>query len=217
MELASFFPMWDRLSPEHQRILTESARVREAGKGETLHDGTADCTGLLLVRSGMLRVFLLSEEGREVTLYRLGPGEICLFSSSCAVGTAAYDLFITAARDTRLWVIPTEVYKELSDRSALLAGYTNQIMADRFSQVMWLVEQILWQRLDRRLAAFLLEEQSVEGTRRLRITHEAVSRHLGCAREVVTRMLNFFQTEGMVALRRGVVEILDEDALRALT
>ena len=89
-------------------------------------------------------------------------------------------------------------------------------MASRFSEVMWLVEQIMWKSMDRRVAAFLLEEASVEGTKQLTITHETIANHLGTHREVVTRMLRYFQSEGMVQLSRGRVELLDEAKLKAL-
>ena len=216
-ELPSFFPSWDRLPPEIRAGLLENARERTARRGEALHDGTADCTGLLLVRAGLLRVFLLSEEGREATLYRLGPGEVCLFSASCAFRGADYDLFITADREASLWAIPSEVFETLTARSPLLAGCAGQLMAERFAQVARRMEEILWRRVDQRLAALLLEELAAGGSPRLTVTHEELSRHLGCAREVVTRALNGFRAEGSVRLGRGTVEILDAAALARLT
>ena len=102
------------------------------------------------------------------------------------------------------------------EESAPVANYTNELMADRFSEVMWLMEQVMWKSLDKRLAAFLLEEAAIEGTHALRITHEAIANHLGSHREVITRMLRYFQNEGMVTLSRGMVTILDERKLAAL-
>ena len=128
----------------------------------------------------------------------------------------AGSLTIQAERDTDLWVLPAEVYQELMAASAPLANYTNELMASRFSEVMWLLEQVLWRRLDRRLAAFLLEESAIEGGAVLKITHEAIANHLGTHREVITRMLRYFQTEGMVRLARGTVELLDQARLRRL-
>ncbi|MCD8084002.1 MAG: helix-turn-helix domain-containing protein, partial [Clostridiales bacterium] len=96
------------------------------------------------------------------------------------------------------------------------ANYTNEIMASRFSDVMWLVDQIMWKSFDRRLAAFLLEESSLENTSTLKITHEMIGNHLGTAREVVTRMLRYFQSEGMVKLSRGTLELTDVDKLQKL-
>ena len=94
--------------------------------------------------------------------------------------------------------------------SAVVANFTNEIMATRFSEVMWLMEQIMWKSFDKRLAEFLLEECSLEETNILKITHETIANHLGTAREVVTRMLRYFQSEGMVKLTRGTVEVTDK-------
>lgn len=181
-----------------------------------LHNGGEDCTGLLLVKSGRLRAYILSEAGREITIYRLFDRDICLFSASCMMRSIQFEVTIEAEQDTELWVIPAEVYRKLMEESAPLSNYTNELMASRFSEVMWLIEQVLWKSMDQRIAKFLLEESVIEGTNRLSITHETIANHLGTHREVVTRMLRYFQNEGMVKLSRGVVELTDEDGLNAL-
>ncbi len=216
MELAQYFPVWDQLTLEQRETLLGAASRQSVKKGTVLHNGSADCTGLLLVCSGQLRAYILSEEGREITLYRLFEMDICLFSASCMMHSIQFDITIEAERDTDFWLIPTEVYKRMMETSAPLANYTNEIMASRFSEVMWLMEQIMWKSFDQRLAAFLLEEAGLEGSNQLKLTHEIIGNHLGSAREVVTRMLRYFQNEGMVKLSRGTVEILDPEKLRHL-
>ena len=216
MEFQSCFPIWDQLSPAQQDSVLNSLTLRRVEKGTVLHSGGTDCTGLLLVRAGQLRAYILSEEGREVTVYRLFDRDICLFSASCMLRSIQFDVTIEAEKDTELWLIPPEVYRRLMEESAPAANYTNEIMAARFSEVMWLIEQILWKRMDQRVAAFLLEEAAIEGGDRLSVTHETIARHLGTHREVVTRMLRYFQNEGMVRLSRGTVEITGRDRLEAL-
>ena len=127
-----------------------------------------------------------------------------------------FEITIEAEKYTGLWVIPAEIYKSIMEESAPVANYTNELMASRFSDVMWLIEQIMWQSLDKRVAAFLLEEASIEGTSELKITHETIANHLGTHREVITRMLRYFQNEEMVRLSRGTVTILNEEKLNAL-
>ena len=173
--------------------------------------------GLLLIKSGQLRVYILSDEGREITLYRLFELDMCLFSASCMLRSIQFDVTIAAEKDAEFWVVPAEVYKRILEESAPAANYTNELMASRFSDVMWLMEQIMWKSLDRRVAAFLLEEASIEGAGRLKITHEAIANHLGSHREVITRMLRYFQNEGMVRLSRGVIEITDADKLEEVS
>ena len=216
LEFQSCFPIWGRLSVAQQNSILESLMFRQIKKGTVIHNGSMDCTGLLLVRSGQLRAYILSDEGREVTLYRLFDRDICLFSASCMLRSAQFDITIEAEKDTDLWIIPAEVYRQIMEGSAAAANYTNEIMAARFSEVMWLVEQIMWKSMDKRVAAFLLEESAIEGGGRLAITHETIARHLGTHREVVTRMLRYLQDEGMVKLSRGAVELLDEKELSAL-
>ncbi|HIS96595.1 MAG TPA: Crp/Fnr family transcriptional regulator [Candidatus Scatomorpha pullistercoris] len=172
-----------------------------------VHGAGTDCVGLLAVCSGRLRAYMLSEAGREITLYRLFERDICLFSASCMVKSLQFDMNIEAERDTELMVIAPDVYRGVMEESAALSNYTNELMASRFSEVMWLVEQILWHSFDRRLAAFLLEESALEGGDELNITHERIAAHLGTAREVVTRMLRYFQSEKLVSVSRGTIKI----------
>ena len=129
------------------------------------------------------------------------------------INSIQFAISIEAEKDTEFWLIPPDMYKKVMEDSAPLSNYTNQVMADRFSEVMWLIEQIMWKSVDRRLAGVLLEESTLEESRMLMITHEKIANHMGTAREVVTRMLKYFQNEGLVALSRGKIEILDEKRL----
>jgi len=216
MELQNYFPIWSKLTADEQQLITQSAVLRKADKGTVIHNGSLECTGLLVVKSGQLRSYILSDEGREITLYRLFDMDICMLSAPCIMPSIQFDITIEAEKDSTLWIIPPQVYKRLMEGSAVVANYTNEIMATRFSEVMWLIEQIMWKSLDKRLAAFLLEETAIEETNQLRLTHEAIANHLGTHREVITRMLRYFQNEGMVRLTRGCVEISDADKLAKL-
>ena len=217
MDFQDYFPIWNKLSIPQQNKLSEALMTKTIAKGTIIHNGSMDCTGLLLVKSGQLRAYILSDEGREITIYRLFDRDMCLFSASCMMRSIQFDVTIEAEKDTELWIIPPEVYQNIMSESAPVANYTNELMAARFSDVMWLIEQIMWKGLDKRVAAFLLEEASIEGTDKLKITHEYIANHLGSHREVITRMLRYFQNEGMVKLSRGVVEITDTAKLEELS
>ena len=216
MNFSEYFPIWNKLTAAQQAALQSRTTLRTAKKGTVIHNGTIDCTGLLLVKQGQLRAYILSDEGREITIYRLFERDMCLFSASCVMRSIQFEITIEAEKDTEFWLIQPDVYKQIMEESAAAANYTSEIMATRFSEVMWLIEQIMWKSLDRRIAAFLLEEASIEGTDILKITHETIANHLGTHREVVTRMLRYFQSEGLIRLSRGTVEILNENALTAL-
>ena len=189
---------------------------RRVSKGAVIHNGSMDCTGLLLVKSGQLRAYILSDEGREITIYRLFDRDMCLFSASCIMRSIQFEVTVEAEKDTDLWVIPSEIYQSIMEGSAPVSNYTNELMASRFSDVMWLMEQVMWKSLDKRVAAFLLEEVSIEGTSHLKITHETIANHLGSHREVITRMLRYFQNEGMVKLSRSSIEITNAKKLEEL-
>lgn len=217
MALAEYFPVWNKLTEDERELLTQSAVKRAAPKGTILHNGSADCVGLFIIRSGQLRAFILSDEGKEVTIYRLFERDMCLFSASCMMNSIQFEITIEVEKDSELWIIPPEVYKTIMDSSADVANYTNELMATRFSEVMWLMEQIMWKSFDKRLAAFLLEESALERSDTLKITHDKIAAHMGTAREVVTRMLRYFQSEGMVRLTRGNVELTDAERLWVLS
>jgi CRP/FNR family transcriptional regulator len=216
MGISSDFPIWDKLTSQQKELIEKSAVKRFAPKGTLLHNGSADCVGLFVIHSGRLRAFIISDEGKEVTLYRLFEHDICLFSASCIMENIQFDVTVEAEKDTELWIIPTNTYKQIVENSAVVANYTNKIMASRFSEVMWLIEQVMWKSFDKRLSAFLLKESDIEQSDSLKITHEVISHHMGTAREVVTRMLRYFQSEGMVHLTRGGILIKDRKKLEKL-
>lgn len=217
MDFAEAFPLWNALNEAQQGRLQSAVALKRVAKGTIIHNGSADCTGLLLINAGQLRAFILSEDGREITIYRLFDMDICLFSAACMMRNIQFDITIEAEKDSDIWVVPADVYMQIMKESAPVANYTNEIMAGRFSEVMWLIEQIMWKRQDARLAAFLVEESRLEQSSVLKITHERIAAHLGTAREVITRMLRYFQSEGMLRLSRGSIELTDVKRLEALS
>lgn len=212
MGISTYFPIWNKLNINEQQALSAKAQELHYDKGDLIHTG-GDCMGLVLVTSGQLRAYTVSEDGREFSLYRLFERDICLFSASCMMNSIQFDIALSAEKDTDVILIPSDIYRSIMEGSAPLANYTNEVMASRFSDVMWLMDQIMWKSFDKRLADFLLNEANIEGTNILKITHEEIGNHLGSPREVVTRMLKYFVSEGAVRLSRGTVEIIDENIL----
>ena len=217
MDYARYFPIWKKLTREQQeRILTVS-EFKKVQAGTNLHDGSPDCKGLMIVCSGQLRSYMLSDEGREVTICRFFDMDVCLFSAACVMPNMQFSILIAAEKDCELWIIPACLYKNLMEESQPIASYSCDLVTSHFSDLLWLMEQVMWKKMDERLAEFLLTESAIEGDTQLRITHETIANHLGTHREVVTRMLRYFQSEGMVRLTRGAVEITDEKRLSALS
>ena len=215
-DFAQYFPIWDKLTPQQQDRISQVTDLHKVKHGTVLHDGSPECLGMLLVRRGQLRAYILSEEGREVTICRFFEMDICLFSAACVMPNMQFDIFIEAEKDTEFWVIPACLYKNLMDESLVISNYSHDLITNHFSELMWLMEQIMWKSFDKRLAKFLLEESALEESGILKITHEKIANHMGTAREVVTRMLRYFQSEGMVVLTRGTVDLKDRKRLEKL-
>ncbi len=217
MEFQEYLPFWDKLTGEQQQRIAGVIVRHQVEKGQRIHDSSADCLGLVVVKTGQLRTYILSEEGREITIGRLFDYDLSLLSASCVMPDMQLNVMIEAEKDTAFWSLPACLFKNLMDESLAVANYTRNLLSSNFTELMWLMEQIMWKSFDKRLAAFLLEETQVEGSNMLNITHEKIASHLGTAREVVTRMLRYFQSEGMVKLTRGAIELTDETKLTALS
>ena len=213
MEFAEYLPIWDKLTPEQQQRVAGVIEFRSVTKGTHIHDSSAECLGLVMVRSGQLRAYILSEDGREITISRLLEYDVSLLSASCVMPDMQFNVMIEAEKDTQFWSIPACLFKNLTDESLAVSNYARDLLSSNFSELMWLMEQIMWKSFDKRLADFLLEEARLEDSNTLHITHEKIASHLGTAREVVTRMLRYFQSEGMVKLTRGAIEITDSKKL----
>ena len=216
MEFAPYLPFWDKLNRDQQERLSGIIEYRTVKKGTRIHDSSSECLGLVALRSGQLRAYILSEDGREITISRLFEYDVSLLSASCVMPDMQFNVMIEAEKDTQFWSIPACFFKNLVDESLAVSNYSRSLLSSNFSELMWLMEQIMWKSFDKRLAAFLLEETAIEGEDTLKITHEKIAAHMGTAREVVTRMLRYFQNENMVRLERGGIQLLDRDKLQTL-
>lgn len=215
-ELQKYFPFWGALDDAQRALIAANLKERCYKKGTNIHSGADDCIGLLLIKSGQVRVYTVSDEGKELTLYRLFERDMCLFSASCIIRSIQFDVSVAAELDTEAYVIPAPLYQRLMSQSTAVANYTNQLMATHFSEVMWLMDKVMNKKLDSRLAALLLEEAELRGTDTLEITHEQIANHLGSLREVVSRLLKYLSGEGMVSLGRGSITLTDRERLGAL-
>ncbi|HIR61796.1 MAG TPA: Crp/Fnr family transcriptional regulator, partial [Candidatus Faecivivens stercoravium] len=203
-----YFPFWDKLTAPQQDRLCAATHPARYEKGENVH-GMGGCTGVLVVESGCLRGYLLSEEGREITLFRAFPGEVCILSAPCALRTFSLDVMIDAEEDSSLLVIDGPEFAGVARENLYAENFALSSAAGRLSDAVWVMQQILFMRFDQRLAVFLLEESEKDGPV-LKLTHDQIARYMGSAREVVSRMLRYFTSEGIVRVSRGTVEVIDK-------
>ncbi len=214
--LQDILPFWNKLTPPQRQLIQSGSAPHNFRAKDIIHSGPDDCAGLYCIKSGQVRSFILSDTGREITLFRLFERDVCIFSASCVLKNIRFDIYSQAVEDSETILIPTAIYRDLNQNSLAVSDFTNQLISSRLSDVMWLLEQILFMSFDRRLAIYLLEQSSIDGSDRLKTTHEEIARNMGSAREVVTRMLRYFQSEGMVKLSRGEVELTDRKKLEKM-
>ena len=210
------FPFWDVCSEKDKDDICQNSRALSYPRGTQIHNGE-DCSGVILVRTGCLRVYMMSEQGKDITLYRLYPGDLCMLSASCVLQTITFDVFVDAEEDSECYVISGSAFSMVSERNAQIKIFSLQTALNRFSDVMWVMQQILFMSMDKRLAIFLLDETARTGGDTVFLTHEQIAKYMGSAREVVSRMLKYFSSEGLVSLSRKGVKIIDKQRLRALT
>lgn len=214
--LACGFPFWSKLTADQQDALCRTTRPVQYSKGARVHSPLESCVGILLLRSGQLRAYILSEDGRDITLYRLFAGEVCIMSASCVLDSVNFDLYIDAEEDTEAYCIGAGAFRSLMQQNVEVRCYAYQMTAERFSDTMWTMQQILFMSADRRLAILLTDELAKTGGDQLRMTHDQIARYMGSAREVVSRLLKYFAQEGIVSLSRGGLTVLDKPRLKRI-
>lgn len=214
--IKSRLDFWDKLSESEINLLESNIVNVSYNKGFNLHSTDSECLGVLLIKNGGLRVYILSEDGREITLYRLSPGDVCVLSASCIINSITFDVHIDAESDTDAYLINIGAFSKLSNQNVYVENFAYKNTNERFSDVMWAMEQILFMSFDKRLAIFLLDEITKTNSNELHFTQEQIAKYIGSAREVVSRMLKVFQTNGILEQSRGSINIIDKEKLREL-
>ena len=207
---------WPHLSTPEKTLLNNNTRTVRYAAGAQVHQGTLDCIGVLLVKSGQLRVYSLSEDGRDVTLYRIFAGDMCVLSASCVLQAITFPVNIDAEEDTEVLRIGAPTFRKLAQDNIYVRCFGYETAAGRLSDILWKMQQILFLSADKRLAIFLLEESAKPGSDTIHLTHEQIARYMGSAREVVSRLMKYFSQEGYVKTGRGQLQLLDKPGLQRL-
>lgn len=210
------FPFWNEIAESDREFICQNSFALTYRKGTNIHDGN-ECSGVILVRSGSLRLYMMSEDGKDITLYRLHKGDICMLSASCVLQTITFDVFVDAEETSECYIIGGPAFTEVSARNPQIKIFALETAVSRFSDVMWVMQQILFMSMDKRLAIFLADESARTNSDTVTLTHEQIARYMGSAREVVSRMLKYFANEGIVEVSRKDIKILDKKRLRKLT
>lgn len=211
------YSFWANLSPDEQESFISCSAIRDFERGSFIRSDRDECLGVFVVLSGQARVYIQSDEGREVTLFRVEPGEVCTLSASCVMSEITFDIYVEASEDSSLLITRSGCIRKFMKQNSDVENFIYRQTAERFSDVMWAMSQILFSSFDKRLASYLEDERRKTGSTAITATHDQIAKNLGSAREVVSRMLKYFEKEGLVSLSRGTVTITDVPRLKALT
>ncbi len=210
------FPFWNEISEEDRDLICSSSVALSYPKGTNIHDGNG-CSGVIFVRKGSIRMYIMSDEGKDITLYRLHSGDMCMLSASCVLQSITFDVFVDAEEDSECYIIDGEAFAQVTERNSNIKIFALETAVSRFSDIMWVFQQILFMSMDKRLAIFLCDESARTGSDVINLTHEQIAKYIGSAREVVSRVLKYFTNEGLVESSRKGIKILDKKRLRELT
>lgn len=202
------------LEPLARKRMEEMARLVRLPAGATLFRPGDLCENYLVVLQGAARITLTSESGREILLYRVEPGQSCVLTTAALMSESEYDAEGVTETEVEAMVIPASVFGELLASSAVFRRFVFSSFAVRLQDLIGLVGEVAFSRLDRRLAAFLLK-RSRTGSR-ITMTHQEIAAEVGSTREAVSRLLKSFERDGLVHLHRGAVELRDGSGLRRL-
>lgn len=209
-------PFWSKLSENEKSLVLRSTVIRSYAKGTDIYGFRESCLGMIYIINGSIRVYILSDEGREITLFRYESGETCVLSSSCVIDQITFDTHMEAESDCTLMILNSGSFRKLTDQNIFVRCYMYETLSERFSSVMWTMQQILFERFDSRLASFLISEYERTGSVEIRMTHEQIAQYVNSAREVVARMMKRFSSDGLVELKRGTVILKNTAELKKL-
>jgi CRP/FNR family transcriptional regulator len=215
--LKGTLPFLKRLDETDQRSVITAGSKSAFGQGETILSREKECNGLVIVKNGQLRAFLESEDGKEITLYRLLSGDICILTASCVLKNITFEVTLEVEKDSVVYFIPAVVWAKLAELNIAVKEFSMELVSERFSEVMWVMEQMVSKNMGQRVAAFLLEQSVLDESGTLTMTHETIAKNLGTAREVISRILKYLENDGVLRLSRRQIKLTDMKKLKEMS
>lgn len=210
-------PFLKTLKESDRQLLSNLAIKSNFHVGEIIQNREKECNGVVVVKDGQLRAFFESEDGKEITLYRLLSNDICILTASCVLKNITFEVTLEAEKVSVVYFIPASFWAALAQSNNAVREFSTELVNERFSEVMWVMEQMVSKNMGQRVAAFLLEQSILDDSRILSITHETIAKNLGTAREVVSRILKYLQNDGLLTLSRGQIELTGLEKLREMS
>ncbi len=214
--LGETLPFFRKLSDKERELVAATGSCSVFSPGEIILNKDKECNGLVVVRSGQLRAFFELEDGKEITLYRLLPKDVCILTASCVLKNISFEITLEVEKNSEVCFIPALTWKKLAKENIAVKEFSTELISERFSEVMWVMEQMVSKNMGQRIAAFLLEQSVLENSQTLSMTHDTIAKNIGTAREVVSRSLKYLENDGLLKLSRGQVELTDLKRLREM-
>lgn len=214
--LQSNLPFFTELTSAQKAALAAGTSTVHYADGALLNQNDRSCIGLILLIQGEFRVFMTSPAGKDITLFRLSEGTVCVLSAACVLDAVTFHISIRSEADSRALIVAPAVLKKLCTDNIYAKAFCYEKATERFSEVMWTMQQILFMKVDTRIAIYLWDESGRLDTDVVNATHDVIAHHIGSSREVVTRVIKYFEKEGILSPGRGKLTILNRDALKKL-
>lgn len=214
--LETHIQFWAELNKEERNLIIANTSCKKYAKGKNLFSSGQECLGFVIVKSGKLRTYTLSDDGREVTFCRLESGSVCMLTASCALNTISVDIVIDVEEASEVFIISPQCIAVIIAQNVHAENFLLRAATEKLTEIIWCLQQILFMSMDKRLAVFLKDESARLASDEIKLTHEQIAKYMGSAREVVSRMLKYFEQEGIVRLQRGNIKIIDMRRLEAI-
>lgn len=214
--ISNALPFFGVLRTEDKELVLKNVKQVTFAKNTIIHKGLNECNGLLIVNNGLLRAYIVSDEGKEITLYRLQNNDVCLLTASCVIKNISFEVLVKTEKDSDILQIDTALFNKLKNNYMQVEQFTNEVLNQRFSDTVWAIEKLLFLNLHKRIAYFLLEQSELEKSNILEVTHNDIAVNIGSTREVVTKMLKYFENENILSLQKSKIEIIDIKKLQTI-
>lgn len=208
----NLFPLFGKAGHDVQAELFEHGNLAEIPADQFICLEGSKCSGIPLVLEGRARVYKLSESGREITLYRVEPGESCILTASCIMSDVEFPAFAATETGVEAIVIPPAILHRWVSQYEVWSVFLWGLLASRFAEVISLVEEVAFQRVDKRTAEYLLQSAGADG--KIKKTHQDIAADIGTSREVISRILKEFEHKGLITLSRGEIHAENLNELR---
>ena len=209
-------PYSDKLTDSEREGLEQNTVIKSYNKGAFLKGPTESCLGMIHILSGSVRALIISEEGREITLFRLSPGDSCILSASCVLTQVSFETELIATEATQILIVNSGTYSKLMEQNVDVRCFSYALATERSSIVIWALQQIIFFKFDQRLARFLLSACENSSKNEITMTKESIAQEVNTAREVVSRMLKQFADDGLIKMNKKTITIMDKTGLQKI-